>query len=72
MMNDYECACEHGENCTRTTMCATQSAVEVTEAKLEGLLDYIHHHNACDVRWKEGKCTCGLQAILDPQENTSE
>ena len=34
MGNQYECGCEHGGNCTRTTMCATQSAVEVLEVEL--------------------------------------
>ena len=37
MDNQYECACEHGENCTRTTMCKVQSAVEVTEYRIKEL-----------------------------------
>ena len=34
-MNKYECACERGQNCTRTSMCAVQSAVEEMEADLK-------------------------------------
>ena len=36
-MNQYECACEHGENCTKTTMCKVQSAVEITESRIKDL-----------------------------------
>ena len=34
-MFKYECACEHGEDCTRTTMCAVQSAVNEATCELE-------------------------------------
>jgi hypothetical protein len=28
MANRFKCACEYGDNCTKTTMCAIDSAVE--------------------------------------------
>ena len=36
-INRYECGCERGGLCTRTTMCAIQTALEDAKSKLEEL-----------------------------------
>lgn len=35
--NRFECGCERGGDCTKTTMCALQSALEDRDAEIEEL-----------------------------------
>jgi hypothetical protein len=46
MREPYYCDCEHGGNCTRTTMCATDSALadqaDKYEAQIEVLKAQVH------------------------------
>jgi len=55
-MNKYECACERGQNCTRTSMCAVQSAVEEMEADLKRMTK---------LNQENGDITEELQARVD-------
>ena len=54
MKNDF-CGCEVGENCTKTTMCAVQSAVEDKDARIEELeaqlADLEQRHNDAVDAW---------------------
>ncbi len=36
-MNTYECGCERGDDCTKTTMCFVQGAIEDHEEKYNEL-----------------------------------
>ena len=36
-MNNYKCGCERGDNCTKTTMCAIQLALEDQGEEIERL-----------------------------------
>ena len=38
MTDLYECGCEYGESCTKTTMCAIQSALEDQREELDTAL----------------------------------
>lgn len=37
-----ECGCEHGENCTKTTVCAIESACEDLKLEVENLQDTLN------------------------------
>jgi uncharacterized coiled-coil protein SlyX len=45
--NRFECGCERGGDCTKTTMCQVQSAIEDSEeriAELEAVIDDMNKH----------------------------
>lgn len=46
MMSDnrFECGCERGGDCTKTTMCALQSALEDRDAEIERLRKRLKEH----------------------------
>ncbi len=52
-MNGFECGCERGDDCTKTTMCHIQSVVEDKDTIIEAAKDLCpkvgYHHN--DAHW---------------------
>jgi hypothetical protein len=73
-INRFECACEHGGDCTRTTMCKLQSVsddleneVEALTEQLEQVSEYLIKHRRKEARLHDNcKCyLCMAIAILD-------
>jgi hypothetical protein len=75
-----ECGCEYGGDCTKTTVCAIDSAladqadrIRELEAQLEAVKGYALHLNWCDY-WDAqaepypGKCNCGYEAAIGESE----
>ena len=44
--NRYECGCEFGCDCTKTTICAIQSAVEEKQEEIDALQEEIEELKA--------------------------
>ena len=46
MINNYECACERGGDCTRASMCAIQSALEDQSWEFEARIERLTSENS--------------------------
>ena len=70
MDNRFECGCERGGDCTKTSMCALQSALEDKDSEIEALKE-------SRAEWERlwinaSNAVLELQALLKEQEMTHE